>query len=115
MVLSKILIFLMACPENAANSHLAGRDSRWEDHLSDSRKCPSCPAETHRAALQVLIQKGQKAVLASNLDSNQGASTLESGVSITSAKRKKAGSILGYANLPLTDAQKSHANIKLFQ
>ena len=83
----------MACPENAANSHLAGHDSRWEDHLSDSRKCPSCPAETRRAALQVLIQKSQKAVSASNLDSNQGASTSESGVSVTSAKRRQDPSL----------------------
>ena len=83
--------------------------------ISDLRKCPSCAAETHWVALQVLIQKGQKAVLASNLDSNLGASTSESGATVTSAKRKKAGSILRYADLPLTDAQKSCVNIKLFQ
>ncbi|KAJ6547272.1 hypothetical protein B0H19DRAFT_854866, partial [Mycena capillaripes] len=108
--------------KDSKGAHIEGRDNKLPNHIADSRLCPHAPVSARAEAQRAMASK--KPIIESTEDATQASdSTTPIDVdAITSSgdpkarkKRKSPGTLDGYVDQPMTEAQKTTADRKLLR
>ncbi|KAI6023314.1 hypothetical protein EDC04DRAFT_2727050 [Pisolithus marmoratus] len=101
------------CNYCGPGSRIEGRDNKPLKHLLDHEKCPNAPQAVRNAVrTHLATSKGGEFLLPEPV-CDPGDSTV-----ITEQARRQNcqnGTLIGFADVPLTPAQQNNANVKLFQ
>ena len=112
---SKHFVFVEKVPNNSNRSlykckHceevLQHRDNKLLNHLKDPKQCPEASKEDRNEALKALMLKGGLAP-----ETATPGAILEAGGS----KKRKGGTLDGYVDHPMSEAQKNDADVKLLR
>lgn len=122
------------CPED--NPRIEGRDNRLYLHITNPKECPNAPREVRHQGLIILANKGKVVSgtsIFSSLDKSSSSSShseptipdnnvsmepiasQSTSPSLIVAKKRKQNTLDYFVDRPLSESQKSDADVKLFR
>ena len=97
------------CSSNGTGARIENRDNKPLKHIC---QCPDAPQAARNAVRTFMASKSINLQLP---DPIQETSTKESAREVVKAPKRANSTLMGYADVPLTQAQQERANVKLFR
>lgn len=105
------------CPEGSAGAKIEGRDNRHIKHLINPCECPDAPVHVRKQALTYLSTKNFSVELIGVGKGDNAVDKVgndETPVEVHVSKKRK-GTLDGYVDVPMTEAQIAVADRKLLR
>ncbi|KAF8840053.1 hypothetical protein BDN67DRAFT_1011772 [Paxillus ammoniavirescens] len=100
------------CGPSGVGTPIENRDNKPLKHISN---CPNAPQSTRNAVCTYMASKTIDLQLPDPIQETPSATGSEESTQLVKAPKRRVGTLMGYADTPLTQAQQEPTNVKLFR